>query len=26
MKKDYCTQNNSECDTCSLSSYGKDCN
>ena len=24
MKK-YCTQNNGECSTCSLSSYGKDC-
>jgi len=25
MKKDYCTQNNSKCETCSLVSYGKDC-
>ena len=24
MKK-YCTQNNGECESCSLSNYGKDC-
>lgn len=23
--KDYCTQNEGDCSTCSLSSYGKDC-
>ena len=25
MKKDYCTQNKGKCKTCSLVSYGKDC-
>lgn len=25
MKPDYCTQNNGECATCSLSNYGRDC-
>jgi len=25
MKKDYCTQNNGNCSTCSLSSYNRDC-
>jgi hypothetical protein len=25
MKKSYCTQNNGDCSTCSLSSYNKDC-
>lgn len=24
-KKDYCTQNNGDCPSCSLSSYGRDC-
>lgn len=24
-KKDYCTQNNGDCSTCSLVSYGRDC-
>ncbi len=23
--REYCTQNNGECETCSLSSYGRDC-
>ncbi len=23
--KDYCTQNNGDCATCSLSNYGRDC-
>lgn len=23
--KDYCTQNNGDCKTCSLSNYGRDC-
>ncbi len=23
--KDYCTQNNGDCSTCSLVSYGRDC-
>ena len=25
MKKDYCTQNNGDCQTCSLVNYGMDC-
>ncbi len=25
MKKDYCTQNDGDCSTCSLTSYGRDC-
>ena len=25
MKKDYCTQNDHDCQTCPLSSYGRDC-
>jgi hypothetical protein len=25
MEKDYCTQNDSNCATCSLSNYGRDC-
>jgi len=25
MIKDYCTQNNGDCSSCSLSSYGRDC-
>ena len=25
MKKDYCTQNKGDCDTCSLVNYGRDC-
>jgi len=25
MKKPYCTQNDSHCETCALSSYGRDC-
>jgi hypothetical protein len=25
MIKDYCTQNNGNCETCSLASYGRDC-
>jgi hypothetical protein len=25
MKKDYCKQNDHNCQTCALSSYGKDC-
>ena len=25
MKKDYCTQNNGDCATCSLVNYGRDC-
>jgi len=25
MKKDYCTQNNGDCYTCSLVNYGRDC-
>ena len=24
-KKDYCTQNDGDCDTCSLVNYGRDC-
>jgi hypothetical protein len=24
-KKDYCTQNDGDCETCSLANYGKDC-
>jgi hypothetical protein len=25
MKKEYCTQNNGDCQTCSLVNYGRDC-
>ena len=25
MKKEYCTQNNGDCQTCSLTNYGRDC-
>ena len=25
IKKDYCTQNDGDCDTCSLVNYGRDC-
>jgi hypothetical protein len=25
VNKDYCTQNDGDCDTCSLVSYGRDC-
>jgi hypothetical protein len=25
LKPDYCTQNNGDCETCSLVSYGRDC-
>jgi hypothetical protein len=25
VKKPYCTQNNGDCDTCSLKNYGRDC-
>ena len=25
MKKEYCTQNDGDCSTCSLVSYGRDC-
>jgi len=25
MEREYCTQNNGDCETCSLSNYGRDC-
>ena len=25
MRKEYCTQNNGDCKTCSLANYGRDC-
>lgn len=25
LKKEYCTQNNGDCETCSLVNYGRDC-
>jgi hypothetical protein len=25
MMKEYCTQNNEDCETCSLSNYNRDC-